>query len=627
MSTVSAEAEAEAGVVPASSARLKRFLRNPLGMAAAVMLILIALSAVFAPLLAPYDPNMVSLGDALLPPGGDHLLGTDASGRDEWSRLLWAGRTSLEAALIMVVTAIVVGVPSGLLAGYLGGRFDSVASWIANLLMSLPQILILVVIITSLGNGLYPTMITLGILSSPDLFRLTRSVVVNVRNELYIDAARVSGLSPARIIFRHVLLVVLGPVLLRASLVFGLAIIVQSGLEFLGFGQSDRPSWGRMLSEAFQTFYRAPDLVYPPGVAIGLTAVCLVIVAAAAADTLGSERGVRRRRRPAAVAPSSVAEPVASDDDGSTDAVPAKSVALDKGVAAAAHTTNGSSVGTDRDVPEAAVLRVENLTIAYPNQDGCERVVVDGISLYLERGEVLGIVGESGSGKSQTSFAILGLLPPGARVSADRLQLDEVDLRTAGERQLQSLRGTKMAYIPQEPLSNLDPSFTVGYQLVKPIVRKLKVSRKKARSIAVALLERVGIPDPPRVMSSYPHQLSGGMAQRVLIAGAVSCNPEIIIADEPTTALDVTVQAEVLHLLRELQRERNMGMILVTHNLGVVADICDRVAVMREGQIVELSSVKELFAHPRHEYTRSLLAATLEGAPSRAERDLMPAGR
>ena len=148
----------------------------------------------FAPLLAPYDPNMVSLGDALLPPGGEHLLGTDASGRDEWSRLLWAGRTSLEAALIMVVTAIVVGVPSGLLAGYLGGWFDSAASWIANLLMSLPQILILVVIITSLGNGLYPTMIRLGILASPDLFRLTRSVVVNVRNELYIDAARVSGI-------------------------------------------------------------------------------------------------------------------------------------------------------------------------------------------------------------------------------------------------------------------------------------------------------------------------------------------------------------------------------------------------------------------------------------------------
>jgi peptide/nickel transport system permease protein len=609
---------AEAAVLPASPARLKRFLRNPLGMTAAIVLLLIVLSALFAPLIAPYDPNLVSLGDALLPPGGEHLLGTDASGRDQLSRLLWAGRTSLEAGLIMVVTAIVVGVPSGLLAGYAAGWFDGLASWIANLLMSLPQILILVVVITSLGNGLYPTMISLGILSSPDLFRLTRSVVVNVRNELYIDAARVSGLSPARIVFRHVLLVVLGPVLVRSSLVFGLAIIVQSGLEFLGFGQSDRPSWGRMLSEAFQTFYRAPDLVYPPGIAIGLTAVCLVIVAAAAADTLGAERGARRRRRPgpAAVAPGSIAGPVAGDDA----AAPADSVVLEKGGPAGAATTT-RSVGSDGGVPDSAVLRVENLTIAYPTHGSGERIVVDGVSLHLERGEVLGIVGESGSGKSQTSFGILGLLPPGARMSADRLELSGVDLRTMGERQLQGLRGTRMAYIPQEPLSNLDPSFTVGYQLVKPIVRKLKVSRGEARGIAVALLDRVGIPDPPRVMASYPHQLSGGMAQRVLIAGAVSCNPEIVIADEPTTALDVTVQAEVLDLLRGLQRERNMGMILVTHNLGVVADICDRVAVMRDGVIVEQAPVERLFADPRHEYTRSLLAATLEGAPSRVQRD------
>ncbi|GAA2010009.1 dipeptide/oligopeptide/nickel ABC transporter permease/ATP-binding protein [Nakamurella flavida] len=610
---------AEAATLPASPARLKRFLRNPLGMTAAVILLLIVLSALFAPLIAPYDPNQVSLGDALLPAGADHLLGTDASGRDQWSRLLWAGRTSLEAGLIMVVTAILVGVPSGLLAGYAAGWFDGLASWIANLLMSLPQILILVVIITSLGNGLYPTMITLGILSSPDLFRLTRSVVVNVRNELYIDAARVSGLSPARIVFRHVLLVVLGPVLVRSSLVFGLAIIVQSGLEFLGFGQSDRPSWGRMLSEAFQTFYRAPDLVYPPGVAIGLTAVCLVIVAAAAADTLGADRARRRRGRRGAVAPGTIAGPVVGD------AVSDTAVPDTAGADVPEHPAGGAvvapSVGVDGDVPEAAVLRVEGLTIAYPTQSGDDRVVVDGVSLHLERGEVLGIVGESGSGKSQTSFGILGLLPPGARIDADRLELSGMDLRSAGERELQGLRGSRMAYIPQEPLSNLDPSFTVGHQLVKPMVRKLKVSRAQARATAVELLDRVGIADPRRVMASYPHQLSGGMAQRVLIAGAVSCDPEIVIADEPTTALDVTVQAEVLDLLRGLQRERNMGMILVTHNLGVVADICDRVAVMRDGRIVEQAPVGRLFADPRHEYTRSLLAATLEGAPSRVERD------
>jgi peptide/nickel transport system permease protein len=460
----------------------------------------------------------------------------------------------------------------------------------ANLLMSLPQVLILVVVITALGNGLYPTMIALGILSSPDLFRLTRSVVVNIREELYIDAARVSGLSNTRIIFRHVLAVILGPVLIRSSLVFGLAIIVQSGLEFLGFGSSNRPSWGRMLSEAFQTFYRAPDLIYPPGIAIGITVMSLVIVGAAAADALGAERIVVRRTKPAPGASTSLIATVPDER------------------------------GADSR-RSTALLEVENLTITYRSRGGGAKKVVDGVSLRVDRGEVLGLVGESGSGKSQTSFAILGLLPTEAEVSASRLELEGASLSGLTEKQLQAFRGTRMAYVPQEPLSNLDPSFTVGSQLIKPMRHKLGISRDEARQRAIGLLERVGIPDPVRTMSSYPHQLSGGMAQRVLIAGAVSCDPELLIADEPTTALDVTVQAEVLSLLRELQRERNMGLILVTHNFGVVADICDRVAVMRGGVIVEQRPVAELFDDPQHEYTRMLLASTLEGAASRTQRD------
>lgn len=256
----------------------------------------------------------------------------------------------------------------------------------------------------------------------------------------------------------------------------------------------------------------------------------------------------------------------------------------------------------------------------YVAEDGATRDVVRGVSLHVARGEVLGLVGESGSGKSQTSFAILGLLPPEAAVSARHLSLDGQSLIGLRESGMQKLRGTRMAYVPQEPMSNLDPSFTVGAQLTKPMRRRLNLSRKAATARALDLLERVGIPDPARTLAAYPHQLSGGMAQRVLIAGAVSCDPELLIADEPTTALDVTVQAEVLELLRDLQRERTMGLILVTHNLGVVADICDRVAVMRDGLIVEQRPVADLFADPQHEYTRMLLNATLEDAPPRRSR-------
>ncbi|GAA1419295.1 dipeptide/oligopeptide/nickel ABC transporter permease/ATP-binding protein [Agrococcus citreus] len=573
--------------------RIKRFARNPIGMAAAAVLLSILVLAVFARQLAPYDPNLIQLSETLLPPSGAHLLGTDASGRDVLSRLLWGAQVSLQAGAIMIGTAILCGVPTGLIAGYSSRWFDGVANWCANLLMSLPEILVIIVVITSLGSGLTPTMVTLGVLASPDLFRLTRSVVVNVRDELYIDAARVSGLGSTRIIFRHILSVVLGPLLVRASFVFGLAIIVQSGLEFLGFGDPSRPSWGGMLSEAFQTIYRAPELVIAPGAAIGLTVMALVVFGAAMADALGADRGdgtgkAKQRRASAA----GLAEP-----------------SLD------VSTIEGAVVPA-----EDALLQIANLRVTYPGDGDTEKPVVRGISLHVDRGEVLGLVGESGSGKSQTSFGILGLLPPEARVSAARMTLGDATLIGASEQQLQALRGTRMAYVPQEPMSNLDPSFTIGTQLTKPMRHKLGIGKAEATQRARELLDRVGIPDPVRTMAAYPHQLSGGMAQRVLIAGAVSCDPELLIADEPTTALDVTVQADVLNLLRDLQRERNMAMILVTHNLGVVADICDRVAVMQDGVIVEQRGVRELFAAPQHPYTRMLLDATLEDARPRSQR-------
>ncbi|PTA44825.1 dipeptide/oligopeptide/nickel ABC transporter permease/ATP-binding protein [Micromonospora sp. RP3T] len=593
-----------------TSRRLRAFLGNPMGVVAGAVLLAIVAASVLAPLLAPQDPNLVVLSEALRPPSGDHPLGTDGNGRDILSRLLWGGRVSLQAGAIMVTVALLCGIPAGLLAGYRAKWFDGVSSWIFNMLMSLPEILIIIVVIASLGSGLAPTMITLGVLASPDIFRLTRSAVIGVREELYFDAARVAGLSDVRIIFRHVLSVVLGPVLVRSSFIFGMAIIVQSGLEFLGFGDPQRPSWGGELSNGFQSFQRAPELVIAPGVAIGVTVMALVLFGTALADSLGISLR-RRTKRPA--------RPARTDDTPVVDRAETGDAPADR-----------AAVG-DAPVPAAppagALLRVEDLAVRYVAEDGTTKEVVRGVSLHVARGEVLGLVGESGSGKSQTSFAILGLLPPDATVSARQLALDGQSLVGLRESELRKLRGTRMAYVPQEPMSNLDPSFTIGAQLTKPMRHRLGLSRKAATARALDLLDRVGIPDPPRTLAAHPHQLSGGMAQRVLIAGAVSCDPELLIADEPTTALDVTVQAEVLELLRGLQRERDMGLVLVTHNLGVVADICDRVAVMRDGLIVEQQPVAGLFANPRHEYTRMLLNATLEDAPPRRERgDLQEVG-
>jgi ABC-type glutathione transport system ATPase component len=236
------------------------------------------------------------------------------------------------------------------------------------------------------------------------------------------------------------------------------------------------------------------------------------------------------------------------------------------------------AVGSSDDV----LLSVRGLRIAYPVAGGGIREVVHGVDLDVRRGEIHGLVGESGSGKSQIAFATLGILPKEALIMGGSVLLDGEDL-LADEPKMRQARGRRIAYIPQEPMSNLDPSFTIGAQLLYGLRASRPMPKPEARRILVDLLVRVGITDPERVMRLYPHEISGGMAQRVLICGAVASDPDVIVADEPTTALDVTVQAEVLELLRELDHERGLAMILVTHNLGVVADLCDTVSVMKDG--------------------------------------------
>ena len=274
------------------------------------------------------------------------------------------------------------------------------------------------------------------------------------------------------------------------------------------------------------------------------------------------------------------------------------------------HDGDGVPTGTE-------LLSVRNLSVGYGLPDGSEKTVVEDVALTVRRGEVHGLIGESGSGKTQTAFSILRLLPGGGRIVAGSITFEGTDLAVLSAKEMTALRGKKIAYIPQEPMSNLDPSFTIGSQLVEPMRIHLGLSKADAKARALDLLAQVGIPQPERTFAAYPHEVSGGMAQRVLIAGAVSCDPELLIADEPTTALDVTVQAEVLDLLRDLQRERQMGVLLVTHNFGVVADLCDRVSVMQSGRIVETGPVRSIFADPRHEYTRGLFDSVLSYTEAR----------
>ncbi|MGK9148220.1 dipeptide/oligopeptide/nickel ABC transporter permease/ATP-binding protein [Plantibacter flavus] len=566
---------------------IKRVLRNPFGLLAVLILALLVVVAILADVIAPFGENSANIAKTLAAPDSVNLLGTDSAGRDTFSRLVFGTRITLLSAVLCAAVAIAIGLPAGLLGGYYAGRFDAAANWITNVLMALPSIIVLLTIRAAFGPSVWVSMVAFGVLISPGYFRLTRTAVRSVRNELYVDAARVSGLSDGRIISRHILSVVRAPIIIQTAMVCGVAISIQSGLEFLGLGDPTVATWGVMLSEGFKNVYLTPGLLLWPALAIGVTIGALVLLGNAIRDALEDRVTVKAKR--------------------TRTSTPAKPAGASRGAVAAVE------VGTEHHL-----LRVSHLGVGYPQADGTIKHVVDDVSFAIDRGEILGIVGESGSGKSQTAFSVLGLLPDNAVITGGSIQFDGAYTAAPGESavvqsRLTPLRGRRIAYIPQEPMSNLDPAFTIGSQLATPMVRILGISQAEAKRRALSLLSDVGIVNPERTFAAYPHEVSGGMAQRVLIAGAISCEPDLIIADEPTTALDVTVQAEVLDLLRDLQHRLGVGVILVTHNFGVVADLCDRVVVMQGGRIVEEGPVRDILRTPTDPYTITLLSSMLEG--------------
>ena len=270
-----------------------------------------------------------------------------------------------------------------------------------------------------------------------------------------------------------------------------------------------------------------------------------------------------------------------------------------------------------------ALLEIENLSVEFPSRSSVLHAV-EGVSLSLDAGDVLGIVGESGSGKSVTMMALMGLVPYPGRVTASKMRFDGHDLLGLSTKERNRLTGKDVAMIFQEPTTSLNPCFSVGFQLAETLRVHLGMDSKAAKRRSIELLEQVGISDPETRLKAYPHQLSGGMNQRVMIAMAIACNPKLLIADEPTTALDVTIQAQILDLLRSLQRERGMALVLITHNMGVVSDMAQRVAVMYAGQIMEEQPAQALFQRPRHPYTEALMAALPERSDGSARLATIP---
>ncbi|MFJ7418980.1 dipeptide/oligopeptide/nickel ABC transporter permease/ATP-binding protein [Streptomyces uncialis] len=618
----------------ARAGTFSRLLRQPVTVICLAFLALQITLALAAPLIAPYGPTEISVADKLQGPSADHLLGTDDLGRDTLTRLIYGTRTALLASGESVAIGLVLGVGLGLFVGYRGGWWDRIGMRIADVMQSIPALLLALALVAVLGNGLGNAMLAVGLIFAVSFMRITRAVVLAEREKLYVDAARVLGLRPLSIMFRQVLPNVSPPLIVQASIALGTALLIEATLSFLGVGvDTTAVSWGAMLDASRQHVAEHPLLAILPGAAITLSVLVFNLLGDGLRDA-GSPRSAGATRPGRSKAPAGTTVPAGPGDptgigpaaltdlapantpaepaaDGPVTDGPAKATATvtdrptAEAVPATATATALTTVRGPAPAPADALLRLDGLTVT----DAGGAQLVSGVSFHINRGETFGLVGESGCGKSITASAILGLLPRGVTVASGSIRLQDTELAGLRGEKLRRVRGGRVGMVFQDPGSALSPVHTVGRQLTDAIRAHSDLNRNQATERAAELLNLVGVPAPRERLKDYPHQFSGGMAQRVVIAGALACDPELLIADEPTTALDVTIQAQVLDLLAGLRERLSMSLLLITHDLGVVADSCDRIAVMYAGQIAEQRTVRDAFATPRHPYTEALLAA------------------
>jgi oligopeptide/dipeptide ABC transporter ATP-binding protein len=532
-------------------------------------LLAVLVLAVIAPMLWSAAAGRTDIGAMLQGPSAQHWAGTDNLGRDILSRVLVATRLSVELALLATGIAVVTGLLLGTAGVLVGRRAGRLVAAVVNIAVAFPGLLLALFFAVIFGVGAQGAVLAIGFAGAPGFARLAQTMVASVEQRDYVAAARIAGVGRVRILLRHVLPNIAEPLIVNAAIGAGGALLAFASLSFLGLGvQPPGYDWGRLLGDGLTGIYEQPIAALAPGVAVILAGLAFNLFGEALAKGIGLTTTLGR--------------------------VPL-----------------GKATGRPEPVdPEAddAVLDVADLVVTLPGHRAPIQPV-RGIGFRIGRGEAVGVVGESGSGKSLTALAVTRLISEPGRVEATRLRFLGTDLLTGAAGTHRRLLGTSLAMVFQDPMTSLNPARRIGGQLAEVAREHGGLSRGAALALAIDRLRAVRVPAAARRARQYPHEFSGGMRQRAMIGMGLMGRPALIVADEPTTALDVTVQRQVLDLLESIRRADAVALLLISHDVAVVRQVCDRVLVMYAGRIVEDVPAAELGTGARHPYTRALVAA------------------
>ena len=549
-----------------------RIIRNKLALLGSIMLFMLLILIMITPFLNLNDPNSINTSDRFsLPLTNNYLLGADHLGRDILSRVMWGTRLSLAVGFSAALIAAILGTFIGIIAGYFGGFFDNILMRSVDVLMAFPYVLLALAIVAVMGPGLFNSLVAVAIVNIPFFARNVRGISLAYANSDFMIAAKISGRGTFSCIIFELLPNLMPTIIVAFSTTIGWMILETAGLSFLGLGsQPPQADLGSMLGEGRASLIVHSHNSLVPGLMILFIVMGFNLFGDGIRDALDPKLSHGKLGRSKAL-------------------------------------TDLKKNYVFKELSSKSFLEVKNLSTKFIRNNK-EIKAISNVNFSLQKGECLAIVGESGSGKSVTALSITRLVasPPGV-ITEGLINYNGSDLLNLNLQSMQGIRGKKISYIFQDPQSTLHPLQKVGSQISEIIINHKRINKINLKKEVLKLLSDVKIIDPERVINLYPHQLSGGMRQRIGIAMAIANKPDIIIADEPTTALDVTVQAKILNIINSLKKEFNLSIIFISHDINVVSKISDNIIVMFNGEIVEFGKTEKILNSPKNKYTQKLI--------------------